>query len=414
MPTLNHLYTHIQTYKTRNSGLFIVSAMIFFFVIFDGIMAYISPIVMVNAGISEAWMGVIISTSSFAGIIFDFLICRMLRDTNYRRIFLAMFILAAFFPLILFQANTITFYIVAMAIWGFYYDFLSVGTLDFIGRTTTEDERASSFGVLRVFDGLGYLLAPILASSLIALNTIQALSPTLWLVLGISFTFFLLLLVVKKRENKTINQEVIIPKISALTEFHLWEKIGKILLPVLSVTLMLNIIDATFWTIGPLFSEYLTANEGAPRGLFMTMYLIPTLFIGWIVGRVTSRFGKKHTSQYSLLIASIFLTSIIFSNSSGFTLFISLCASIFLSLSWPSINGAYADYVSETPEYEKEIATLQDAANNLGYIIAPFFAGFAAEYIGYQATFASLGFIGIISAIILIKITPKSITVSVQ
>lgn len=169
--TVNRLQTHIPTYSMKPK-LFAAGLMVFFFVIFDGILMYLAPIIITGAGISESLMGLIIGSSSIAGMLFDFVLCRGLRVTHYRRMFLLMFILALLFPLFLFGGKTVTIYFMAMAVWGFYYDFYNIGTLDFVERTADPEKHVSHFGVLRSFEGFGYLLAPFAGSLLLLFFTL--------------------------------------------------------------------------------------------------------------------------------------------------------------------------------------------------------------------------------------------------
>jgi len=166
--TSRRLQLHIPKYTTE-PALFSVGIMVFFFVIFDGVLMYLAPIIITGAGISESLMGLIIGSSSIAGMLFDLVLCRVFKETNYRRMFLLMLLMGALYPLFLFGGTTVTIYLVAMAVWGFYYDFYNIGTLDFVGRAANPKQHATNFGVLRAFEGLGYLLAPFLGSILLLL-----------------------------------------------------------------------------------------------------------------------------------------------------------------------------------------------------------------------------------------------------
>ncbi|OGZ18289.1 MAG: hypothetical protein A2494_03580 [Candidatus Lloydbacteria bacterium RIFOXYC12_FULL_46_25] len=417
MPTFHHLQKYVRTHTEHNPVLFGASLMVFFFVIFDGILTYLAPIIIVEKGISPSMMGIIIGSSSVSGMIFDLLICRILPDAHYRRMFFIMFAVALVYPFVLFHSSGVVMYLIAMAIWGFYYDLYNLGTLDLVSRTTEAHARAATFGVLRVFDGLGYLIAPVLASLiLVATDPSEYMSTALWIFLAIAFAFYLGLISLHFKERHV---QVEIPKRTAfglLTELSLWRKIGHILFPVLMLTFVLNIIDAVFWTIGPLFSEAIGVGSGIEGGAFMVAFALPPLLVGWVVGVLSNRTGKKRLAHIGLFIGSFFLVAMGFIETTAPLLLIVICfvSSFFISLSWPSVSGAYADYIAETPGYEKEIATLQDAFTNLGNIIGPIIAGFSAQYLGYGVTFTSLGILGIVVAIILFRITPRSITVSIQ
>ncbi len=281
MPTIHHLFNHTKTFKNKQGMLYVISFMLLFWVMFDGILMFILPPLMERTGFSESTMGMIIGSSSVAGMIFDFLLCRLLKNVNYRRLYFVMLALSVLYVITLSYANSIWLFLLAMAIWGLYYDLLNWSNFDFVGRHVAPAEHTSSFGVLRVFISLGYMLAPLVAGFLIS-ETIDfkpfAIS---WVMLAISFLFYLVLLLVFKKGNKSdrfINNEEA-KKIGLTQEFKVFKKLGRVILPVLVLTFILNTIDGFFWLIGPLISESLI-SAGKFGGLFMVAYTLPPLLVG--------------------------------------------------------------------------------------------------------------------------------------
>ena len=94
------------------------------------------------------------------------------------------------------------------------------------------------------------------------------------------------------------------------------------------------------------------------------------------------------------------------------TLFVFI-ASFCFAISWPSINGAYADYISESEHFEKEIEGLEDFSMNLGYTIGPMMAGFLADRAGNLQSFALFAVAGAVLSLGLFLFAPKTITVKV-
>jgi MFS family permease len=223
----------------------------------------------------------------------------------------------------------------------------------------------------------------------------------------IAFIFFSLASIVSRRKKK----EVLIKyePTNVWIELKTWKKIGHYLLPVLFFTLYLNIINAFYWVIGPLLSERL--NMDGENGLFLMAYLFPPLIVGWIVGRITNRLGKKHTAFLALILGSAVMTSFVVISNPLVLVAVNFVAAFFIAMAWPSINGVYADYISERPDLDTEIETVQDTFTNLGYVIGPVFAGFAAQYLGYTQSFALAGVIGVVVGIALLVITPKHIRI---
>ncbi|MCX6797795.1 MAG: MFS transporter [Candidatus Falkowbacteria bacterium] len=300
MPTLRLLINYIQNYKSPKRTISILCLMLLFWAIYEGIVSYVAPILITNNGISETLMGIIIGSSSIAGALFDFIACRLFKNTYYKRMFLIMFSLCLIYPFILWQANSFVVYIIAMSIWGVYFDLKNIGNFDFVGRHTSKSEHSASFGLIQVFQSIGFLIAPILVGFLIAeeFNYKPLILAGIFLAIAIIFYIFLFF-----SSNKKINAKLAKPtkiKKTTWSELIIWGKIEKILFPVLFLTLILNFIDAFFWTVGPLFAESLTGVQKF-AGFFMTAYSLPALLVGWSVGYFTIRHGKKRTAFFSLL-----------------------------------------------------------------------------------------------------------------
>ena len=191
----------------------------------------------------------------------------------------------------------------------------------------------------------------------------------------------------------------------------IWGDLGKVLFPVLILTFTLNLIDAFFWTLGPIFAENLPGMKQF-AGFFMTAYSLPALVAGWSVGTITRRFGKKRTAFVALLIGACILSLLPLASGAPVVILTVFLAASFISITWPSINGAYADYISETPKYEKEISGLQDFFTNIGYVVGPILAGIIAGYFGNSQAFSFLGVFAAVIAIVLIAVTPENINVN--
>lgn len=406
---IHDLRSHIPRYKA-DSPLFSVGIMIFFFVIFDGVLMYLAPIIITGAGISESLMGLIIGSSSIAGMFFDFVLCRIIKESHYRRMFLFMLVLAALYPLFLFGGTTITIYLIAMAVWGFYYDFYNMGTLDFVERTADPKEHVSNFGVLRAFEGLGYLLAPFAGSVLLLLlHPGPRMLAVLAVPLIISFLFYIIIVLRPVGERDEYNGVVRKDVLTFLTEMHLWKKLGAVLLPILALTLTINMVDSAIWTFGPIFSEHVGATNGFSGGVFMTAYALPPLLVGWIVGVIARRLGMKRTAQGAIAVGSLLLMSVGMVTSPILLIALIFVASFSLAIGWPSINAIYTEHIRRTPVYRKEIETLQDLFTNVGDTSGPIVGGYMAQYLGFTHTFVALGVVGVIIALFLFMVTPPHV-----
>ncbi len=317
--------------------------MLFFWALFDGVVSYIIPISINQAGFSDTMLGVIIGSSSVAGALFDFLLSKFLKQTHFRRLYLFMFAVCFVFSFVLWQSHTLFLFLTAMALWGFYYDLENFGNFDFVGRKAEEGSHSAFFGIMLTTKDLGYTLAPIFTG--LILGAVIDIKPffLMWFFLGISFIFFIVLIVITKRKEKEFLPNISHKPLHALVELNLWNKIGKVIFPVLLLTVMLNVFDSFFWTLGPLIAESFTTLHPF-NGIFLAMYTLPPLFTGWFVHRLTKRFGKKKTAFYCFIVGSGVLSLFALMQLPFIILGGIFLASLLVSFSPPSINGAYADY----------------------------------------------------------------------
>ena len=143
----------------------------------------------------------------------------------------------------------------------------------------------------------------------------------------------------------------------------------------------------------------------------MAAYELPALVVGWFVGSVTGKFGKKRTAFLSLFAGSLVLVMLGYLTNPLLMIAAVFFSSMLMSLAWPALRSAFADYIHETGKYEKEIEGLEDLYTNIGYVLGPALAGFLADWLGNSKTFSVLGVMGVLTAIYLMKITPKKINV---
>ncbi len=385
--------------------------MIFFWALFDSSFMYMAPLVITQSGYTNTFMGLILGSSSLFGALFDVLLSKYLKNTNYRRIYLVMILVCFLCPALLMQGQPIFVYITAMALWGLYYDLFNFGNLDYVSRSFPKEEHAQGFGILWIGRALGYTIAPLLVGSLVIYTIDFKPYILMWFfITGSALLFTLLLFRTKKHQYEYIpstENKILLKK---LPELLLWKKLGKLLFPVLILTTFFWVYEAFFWTLGPLMTAYFE-SAGILGGLFLTLYTLPMLVVGFLVGRATTRFGKKKTALLSLFLSSCILCGFFIFQNPFMILILVLFASSCVAFTMPSLSGAYADYVEEAPHYEKEIEALQDFATNIGYIIGPILAGLLSDLVGNLTSFSYLGIAGILIVLFVTFTSPKHITI---
>lgn len=392
------------------ASLYLVATMMLFWTMAEGIVSFITPLKIEEAGFSDTLMGVILGTSSIAGALFDFVAVKLFKDTYYKRIFAAMFILCLIYPLVLMQAATPLLFVIAMAIWGVYYDLRNIGNYDFVARTSADENSSGHFGVIQSFQSVGWILGPILTGFLVGESVGWESFAAIYVFLGIALVCFIGLAALTKRRDDPSHRQRPEKECrrGVWSEVQMLGKVGRVLFPALLVIFFLNFTDAFFWTIGALFAEEL--GMGHLAGFFLTAWSLPSLLLGWLAGRLIHRYGKERIAMLAQFVSALFLIPIGFVQGPiavvGFV-FLSACAS---SLAWPAIQGAFADYIKERKDLDKEIEGLVDLYTNLGYIFGPILAGVLADTLGYGATFSILGVAASFTAFFLYINTHKRIS----
>jgi len=390
----------------KNKFIYLFGIVILLFALFDGIITYLIPLVTLEHGLSKTLIGIIIGSAAVAGAFFDFVIYKIFKNPIYRRLFIVMFAAAFVYLFIIWHAKSFILYILAMIMWGFYYDLKNFGTMDFACRYFPKQEQTANFGLIQVFQSLGCLLAPLIAGFLIidVVGNKPFLAGLLFLVIS---TIFFIVLVLQTRHAQQFIPDKPILRTSLSEEISLWKKTGKIILPVLILGAFCAVIDSFFVILGPLFAENLPLEPF--DGIFMFAYLLPALIMGGFVGKITKRFGDKNSLIFGLLIGSLILSFFYLFKSPSMLILIIFAAFCFISIISPITHGIYAHYIHKSPKEKKEIQELGDFFENMGYIIGPIIAGIIADQLGVQATFSVLGITGLVFALFLIFVMPKNI-----
>jgi len=403
----------LKNVKINTPHVFILGLIILFWSLFDSIITYLTPVILSAHHFSNTQIGMIIGFSSLAGALFDILITKIFTKSSFRRFFIFLFIICMLYPLVLGYADSIFVFLIAMAMWGVYYDFYGFGIFDFISKYTNKDSHSQGFGIINMSKTLGQIIAPIIIGFTLIGIVYWKLFFLAWIFLGIAVILFVVLLWKLKNissiindTNNNINETNHHKKRSLLFEVNIWTKIARFMVAPLIVTFFLFTIEAFFWTLAPLFAE---SNMTSFGGFFLAAYGIPILISGWFIGKITSKYGNRRTAFYGLLIGSVLLSLFfLVSSNPWFIIILIFVAAMFFTIAMPSINGTYSDCIVASPELEKEIEGLEDLAFNTAYIFGPILAGLLSDLTSIPLAFSILGGAGAIIALSLILFASKN------
>lgn len=419
--------------------LFSVCFMLFFWALFDALISIMTPIAIKNAGFSNTSLGLIIGFSSLAGAIFDFLLSKYLTRTHFRRIFLLMFLCCFAYPLVLTGAKSLWLFLIAMVIWGLYYDLNNFGSLDFVGRKFGEHTNAVSFFLMDFSTNMGYMLFSLVFAAGIVLTATPQTLLFLYLMLFLSFSGYLSLLYFNRKEKKDFIPDRRLHSFSFFVEAKLWLRINKIIFPLVILTLLFNIFDGFFWTLGPLLlastpdiqtitskltqMQTDTVSTASVTSLtefistwfpvsdaMLLVYTVLIISIVIILFFFRSGLGKIRTAYIIFFFGALAMVLLIFLKNPLELFFPILFVIACSGFAMPLLDSAYADYVKNSYSVEKEIQGIQDFFVNVGYVIGPVLSGILADRFGYIRSFSFLGGFFMVVILAVLFFTPKNTT----
>lgn len=370
----------------------------------DAIMAYYAPVFISEWVVSPLMMGLIISASSAFGLAADFLMSKSYPEKNYL-FFIKWAILGGLsFPLFFLLPPRIPVMILAMAVWGIYYEFFLFGNFHAVKSLVDYRHHAFAWGTVSVFKSAAYLLGPVVAILLLT----QSSRGPLYGALTIHLIALFGLIVFTRAKGYRPAKHFPSRHRSFSNELKIWKTLNKRLWPLLIFAMVLAIVDAAFWTVGAVLSEELRQIHPL-GGTLLIAYMLPSLFVGVIAAKAAEPFGKKRIAFISGAISGVLLMAAGLVPS--ITLFILLIffSSAFMSLAVPEILAAFEDYIERLGDMGNDLIGLENSFTSLSFIIGPVMAGGVAAVLGYQQSFAVFGLLLFIVSIAMLAIVPRKV-----
>lgn len=383
---------------------------IFFIRLADSIIAFWAPNEIQNTLNNSIVMGAIISIQSLVGFLSDLVFPKIFKSVKTRQLlFWAILIcaMASFFLCAAAFKPFLAIFIVTMALWGIYYELMNFANFQFMSSVCPGDMRAAGWGFAGVFVNLAYFLGPFIATEL--------LSHGIFITQGMIISFLIAALVILAlSRNKHEAPSVIDLSIaSPFAELRHWATLSRAIWPALAIGLVLGFIDATFYTVGAVWTEKLSLTN--PWGVwFLPMYLLPSICLGIPLSRWNIQNGKKKLAEKFLGLSGIFFIFIVANSSVPWQLAMVCLASSALAVCYPLLEGVYTDFLIRMGSEKKEMIGLTGSVVNFSYIIWPVFAGIISSRVGERLTFFWLGVVVFVCSVILLFVTPKKLKLPQQ
>lgn len=390
------------------------AAIVFFIALGDAIMSYVSPVYIEEFVHSTSAMGIVFATSSAVGFVADLVLGEWFKGKKYSFfIFWTSFLALCFPATLLLFPPIVPIFILAMAIWGIYYELILFSDYHFINSYTTRETHSQVWGLLSIIKSLGYVTGPIIAGVLLTSGYKQTFTASL----GIYFLAIVGLMMLfrmhkQKRTSEHADVEVE-PKRNMLHEIKVWKLLGARIWPLLAFSFVFFLVDSTFWGIGTILAEQVK-EQGAPGELILTLYTIPALFAGLMAPKIEKLLGKKRGAFLSGGLSALFLLPIGFTENAWILFALVFFSSLAGASALPLINATYADYLERLGQRGNNLIGLNGAATSISYVIGPIVSGIIADIVGIRNTFSLVGLVYILAAIVVWIATPHKIRMPQQ
>jgi len=385
-----------------------LSAMLFFVFLGDAILSDWVPSFVQDSLGGSLMMGLVISFSSIVGFVMDLIFPQLFRGTKTRKMMVMAIGSSLLFCGLLLWAVALPWviiFLVAMGVWGVYYEFLGFGSQMFVSETIPASSRSGVWAVMGGFKSLAYFLGPIIGSSL----AVRTGNYSVVIVAAASvFVGYVVWLLAGRNKKEIVVMNEPLEKVNILTEVKHWVVLIEHIWPVLVISLMMGLVDATYWTTGAVLSDNM-AQQTWWGGLFLPVYMLPMVFVGAIIAKWGVYKGKKKLAETFMLISGVLLTLLGISDVVAIVLIISFLVGTMLSFSWPLTDAVYSDIVSRMGKEGKHVVGLSGSTISLAYIFGPILAGLISQYMGEKGTFVVVGLLMMLVSILLLVMTPRKL-----
>ncbi len=381
------------------------SLVMFFVYLADAILSYWVPNFIQTSVTSSLLMGLIISFSSLFGLVTDLILPQIIQAISFKRLFTLGIITGLSFALILLFSTFvphISVFLIAMAIWGLYYEFLGFANQQFVADSSPLKFRSAVWAIVITFKSLSYFLGPLIVGSFVIQNQRQPLY------LALLFGAIGLVILTLSHRHHRHPLAITTNKVNLVREIGHWATLFTHVWPVVILSLFLGLIDATFWTTGTVLNQAL-GEQNFWGQFFLPFYTLPSLFMGLVIARMKIYQHKKKIAEILLLVACLLFIALGFVTHIFLILGIVFLASILLSLVYPLTDAVYSDIICRMGRERQHLIGLSNSSISIAYIIGPTLAGLITQLVGEQRTFSVIGILGVITVTFLLTTTPRKL-----
>lgn len=350
-------------------------------------------------------MGLTMSCSSIAGFALDLLFARYFRNVRVRlMLFLAILGFGAFVGFLYLASYVpwLVFFLAGMVVWGLYYEFCGFASQKFVVSVAGPSQRTAVWSVLESVRAVAYAIGPLATMQLMVYGE----RTTLAALAAIALLSLAVFSVIPLRDGGEDHGEH--EPLTAWHELAHWRVLFTHIWPMILLGFVLGLVDAMYWTTGTVVNDQLAARSPI-GGLFLTLYMISSLFVGFVMGKTVIREGKKRLAAWLVLASGIVLIGITWHDAVHWYLAVVFISSLLSALAWPLMDAVYTDLLARMGHEQIHMVGLRNACYSVAFILGPTFAGLLAGFVGELPSFTYMGALMVATGLILILFTPRKL-----
>lgn len=352
-------------------------------------------------------VGIVLSISSLFGIVLNLTIAQFFPYKDYLFFLGGSLLFALGLPLaFLLLPREILPFIIAMIVWSIYYELRNYSKFDFVHRFLPTEKNTLAWSIMTIFQSTAYMLGPAITVFLVNKQTRLPLYASLTITASTIIVFFVFIGLFKKG-NRGVLKLNHRPR-TFWKEINVFKILTKRIWALLLFSFTLTLLDVSFWTTGVLYAEKLRA-QSRWGGLFLILYCLPTIFIGWIIPHIYQSLGKKRTAIIAGMGAAVSLILLGFIHNIVVILILVVCISIGFDIAMILIAATFEDYITRLDTTRQELVSINELSGNLGYTIGPVLMGFIVYKFSFGASFIFVGVLILITSIYALAVIPRKI-----
>lgn len=355
-------------------------------------MSYFSPIIIEQVTGSSSKMGLILATSSVIGMIVDFSFAQFFNQKKaffFQRLF---FLVVFLFPLSFLLSHSTFSFVMAMAWWGLSYEAMVFCTYHAIHEVVGRVQYAWAWGLVAILKNVSLAVGPLIASATFSESMYLPVYYAIILnAIGV-FLFFIYLFFEKNHNNSFFTEPVERPKVehrSLKETFLIWRSMNKVIWPLLVFLALFYFFDSAVFSVGPLFTEHLK-EQSAWGGLFVSLYGIPGIFMGFFINWLSKPFGKKKVAFVSGILTGLTVLLMGF-QSVTIILLAMFFTSLWLSILSPEMTAIFEDFVDRGDIVANDLISMVAITGSFSYVVGPILNGFLNDMLGEVRVFQVWG-----------------------